>query len=67
MVISNIENAFILERANQHNIPHRFVSSKGRKREEFEKDVVSIFESITINLGDVDLVSVWLWIMARVG
>ena len=39
IVISNIENAFILERAKNHNIKFAHISHKAKKREYFDKEI----------------------------
>ena len=41
VVISNQKNAYILERANNHNVPAIFISHKGKKREVFDKEMAA--------------------------
>ena len=36
VVISNREDAYILERAKKHNTPNVFINHKGRIREDFD-------------------------------
>jgi len=44
-VISNIENAYALERAKRHNIPNFVISHKNYKnREDFEKELIKKLE-----------------------
>jgi phosphoribosylglycinamide formyltransferase-1 len=51
VVISNKEDAYALERARKHNINVVFIDSKGKEREEFDKEV-----SNTLEKNDVDLI-----------
>ena len=41
VVISNKKNAFILERARNHNIPYVFVSHRGKIRSAFDQEITS--------------------------
>ena len=41
VVISNRENAYILERARDHNVPDVFVSHKGKTRDEFDREITA--------------------------
>jgi len=50
VVISN-KDAYILERAEKHNIESVLIYSKGKEREEFDKEVNNILEK-----NDVDLI-----------
>ena len=43
IVISNIENAFILERAKNHNIKFAYISHKAKKREYFDREISFFF------------------------
>jgi folate-dependent phosphoribosylglycinamide formyltransferase PurN len=52
LVISNVADAYILERCKQHSIRAQHIPSKGKAREEFDREVLSAFES----QGGVDLV-----------
>jgi formyltetrahydrofolate-dependent phosphoribosylglycinamide formyltransferase len=51
VVISNRKNAYILERAENHNVPVVFISHKGKTREEFDAEMTSV-----LNEHGVDLV-----------
>ena len=51
VVISNKEDAYALERAREHNIEAKFIDSKGKEREEFDREVSKELEK-----HDVDLV-----------
>ncbi|MEA1880957.1 MAG: phosphoribosylglycinamide formyltransferase [Candidatus Marinimicrobia bacterium] len=51
VVLSNRKNAYILERAENHNVLAVFVSHKGKSREEFDGEMTSI-----LNKHNVDLV-----------
>ena len=42
VVISNRKNAYILERAENHNVPVAFISHKGKTREEFDAEMTSV-------------------------
>ena len=41
IVVSNKKNAFILERARNHNIPYVFVSHRGKIRSAFDQEITS--------------------------
>ena len=41
VVVSNKKNAFILERARNHNIPYVFVSHRGKIRSAFDQEITS--------------------------
>ena len=41
VVISNRENAHILKRARNHNIPDIFVSDRGKTRDEFDREMTA--------------------------
>ncbi|MED7818686.1 MULTISPECIES: phosphoribosylglycinamide formyltransferase [unclassified Francisella] len=41
LVISNRKSAYILERAENYNIPNKFISAKGLDREEYDKILVN--------------------------
>ena len=51
VVISNKEDAYALERARKHNIEAVFIDSKGKEREDFDREVNEVLEK-----HDVDLV-----------
>jgi len=50
VVISNRENAYILTRAKNHNVPSFFISHKDRSREEFDRDVITILKQYNVEL-----------------
>ena len=50
IVISNKEDAYILERAKKHNIPNLFMSTKDKTREDFDKEVMGELEKRDIDL-----------------
>ena len=43
-VLSNQKNAYILERAENHNVPAVFISHKGKSREEFDAEITSLLK-----------------------
>jgi phosphoribosylglycinamide formyltransferase 1 len=49
-VISDNENAFALQRARNSNIPTFFVKSKGKQREEFDKEVSEVIDYFKADL-----------------
>ena len=51
VVVSNMENSYILERARNHNIPDVFVPHTGRTRNEFDQEI-----SATLLKHNADLV-----------
>lgn len=51
IVLSNKKSAYILERARKHGISEKFVSSKGKTREEYDQELSAI-----LNYYNVDLV-----------
>lgn len=50
IVISNKEDAYILERAKKHNIEAIYISQKGKTREEFDREVMKILDEKKIDL-----------------
>ena len=50
VVISNRENAYILTRAKNHNVPSFFISHKNKSREEFDKNVTTILKQYNVEL-----------------
>ena len=50
VVISNLENAYILERARSNNIPAVHISHKQKPREIFDNQVTYILEKYSVNL-----------------
>ena len=63
VVISNKEDAYILERAGKHNIEAVFIDSKGKEREEFDKEVSKELEKHDVELilliGYMRILSGW--------
>ena len=51
IVISNKENAYILERAKKHGVKARHIRHKGKSRQEFDQEVTKL-----LNKNEVDLV-----------
>ncbi|MCK5345242.1 MAG: phosphoribosylglycinamide formyltransferase, partial [Candidatus Heimdallarchaeota archaeon] len=50
VVISNSSNAYILERAANHNIPNFFISHLGKKREQFDDEISVILKKYEVAL-----------------
>jgi phosphoribosylglycinamide formyltransferase-1 len=50
VVISNKEDALGLARAREMGLKARFIPSKGREREEFEREVVGVLREFQVNL-----------------
>ena len=50
VVISNRENAYILARAKNHNVPSFFISHKNKSREDFDRDVTTILKQYNVEL-----------------
>jgi len=50
IVISNSSNAFILERAANHNIPNYFISHLDKTREQFDADMSEILKKHAVDL-----------------
>ncbi len=50
VVISNSLNAYILERAADHNIPNLFISHLGKNREEFDDEISVILKKYKVGL-----------------
>ncbi len=44
VVISNKQDAYILERAKNHNIPSLFIDQKNKTREQFDQEVLNTLE-----------------------
>lgn len=63
VVISDREDAYALERARKHGIPAVFMDPKGKKREEFDRDVARVLEEKGVDLilliGYMRLLSPW--------
>ena len=50
VVISNRENAYILTRAKNHNVPSFFLSHKNKSREDFDRDLTTILKQYNVKL-----------------
>ena len=50
VVISNRENAYILTRAKNHNVPSLFISHKNKSREEFDRNMTTILKQYNVEL-----------------
>jgi len=50
VVISNRENAYILTRAKNHDVPSFFISHKNKSRKEFDKNVTTILKQYNVEL-----------------
>lgn len=50
VVISNRENAYILERARNHNVPAVFISHKEKSRVEFDAEITAILKDHKVDL-----------------
>ncbi len=63
VVISNKEDAYALERARKHNIEAVFINSKGKEREDFDKEVSKELEKHDVDLilaiGYMRILSSW--------
>ena len=63
VVISNKPDAFILERARKHGIESVCITSKGREREDFDREVADILDSrgvqLVLLIGYMRFLSKW--------
>ena len=50
VVISNREDAYILERAKKHNTPNVFITHKGKIREDFDSEITSTLKEYNVDL-----------------
>ena len=50
VVISNREDAYILERAKKHNTPNVFIDHKERMREDFDSEMTNILKDHNVDL-----------------
>ena len=50
VVLSNQKNAYILERAENHNVPAVFISHKGKTREEFDAEMTGVLKEYGVGL-----------------
>jgi phosphoribosylglycinamide formyltransferase-1 len=62
-VMSDREDAYSLERARKHGIPAVFINPRGKKREEFDREVARILEEkgadLVLLIGYMRLFSPW--------
>ena len=63
IVISNRKKSFILERARNHGIEAVFISHKGKKREQFDREMAKLLEAKGVQLilliGFMRILSPW--------
>ena len=63
IVISNRKKSFILERARNHGIEAVFISHKGEKREQFDREMAKLLEAKGVQLilliGFMRILSPW--------
>ncbi len=63
VVISDKKDAYALKRAEKHNVKAIFLDSKGKKREEYDKEISKILEEEGVELilliGYMKLISPW--------
>ena len=50
VVLSNQKNAYILERAENHNVPAVFIPHKGKYREEFDAKITAVLQEHGVDL-----------------
>ena len=50
VVVSNRENAYILERAKNHGVPTFFIPHKGKAREEFDREMTAAMQNHGVEL-----------------
>ena len=50
VIISNSSNAYILERAANHNIPNFFISHLGKTREQFDDEITALLKKYKVDL-----------------
>ena len=50
VVLSNRENAYILERAENHNVPAVWIPHKEKSRKEFDEEMTEILKNHTVDL-----------------
>jgi phosphoribosylglycinamide formyltransferase-1 len=50
IVISNLSNTYILERATNHNIPNHFISHLGKNRETFDGEISALLKKNKVEL-----------------
>lgn len=63
VVISNKKDAYALERARKHNIKAVFIDSKGKDREQYDKEVAKVLDKNKVDLilliGYMRILSAW--------
>jgi len=63
VVISNKKDAFALERARKYNIKAVFIDSKGKEREEFDREIARVLDQNNVDLvlliGYMKILSPW--------
>jgi len=63
IVISNKKDAFALERARKYGIKYVFIDSKGKEREDFDKEVANNLQECKVDLilliGYMRILSLW--------
>ena len=50
VLISSKQDAYALERARKHNIKSVFIDTKGRKREEYDKEIAKVLDENKVEL-----------------
>ena len=50
VVVSNKKDAFALERARKHNIKAVFIDSKGKEREQYDKEIARVLDENKVEL-----------------
>ena len=63
VVISNKQDAYALERAKKHNIKAVFIDIKGKKREEYDKEIAKVLDEnkagLILLIGYMRILSPW--------
>ena len=63
VVVSNKQDAFALERARKHNIKAVFIESKGKEREQYDREVAKVLDENNVDLilliGYMRIISPW--------
>lgn len=64
VLISDKKDAYALERAKKNNIPCFFIDSKGKDREQYDKEISQVFEKFKVELilliGYMRIISKWM-------
>ena len=50
VVVSNQKDAYILERAENHNVPAFYISHKGKSRKEFDLEMTAVLKNHNVDL-----------------